>query len=349
MGGTLRLAPESFIVEEVPLYAASGEGSHLYVCLTRENLTTRDVQVALERLFDAPRGGVGYAGLKDKAARTTQTFSIPLRSPQPELATEMAARIAGALPVVVHWARFHGNKLKTGHLLGNRFLITLHGVQPSPLHEPGVALARAEAIAARVREHGLPNYFGPQRFGGQGSNAVAGWEIVTGARRVKDTWLRRFLVSSYQSHLCNTYLARRVEMGCFGRLLAGDVAKKHTTGGIFDVEDVAVEQARFDAREISYTAPLYGSKMRRARAEAAAFEAEIEAETGITDADWRRANTEGTRRMGRLLSPDLEVREEGPDLVCRFFLPKGGFATTVLAELMKRADLSLPEDEAEIE
>lgn len=353
VGGSLRLSPESFIVEEVPLYEASGEGTHLYVRITRENQTTRDLQLALESLFGLPRGSVGFAGLKDKAARTTQTFSIPTRAMDPALAAgvaaEMAARIAGALPVTVESAKFHTNKLKIGHLLGNRFQIAIHDVTPSLEREPGVALDRARAVCERLRATGLPNYFGPQRFGGGGDNALAGWEILTGQRRVGDSWLRKLLISAYQSHLCNVYLARRVEGGWFSRIMRGDVAKKHATGGIFLVEDATVEQPRFDAGEISYTAPIFGSKMRRSAYESAELENGVEAETGITDVQWRRAHTEGTRRMGRLLIPDLAVIEDGPRLICRFFLPKGGFATTVLAEIMKQTAVSLPEEDGDEE
>jgi tRNA pseudouridine13 synthase len=86
---------------------------------------------------------------------------------------------------------------------------------------------------------------------------------------------------------------------------------------------------------------MFGSKMRRAQQEAGALESEIEAETGLTDAEWRKANTEGTRRLGRLLLPDLRPAAHPDGLVVEFFLPKGGFATTVLREIMKGVPESL--------
>jgi tRNA pseudouridine13 synthase len=295
---------------------------------------------------------VGYAGLKDKAARTTQVLSIPVSATPPGIEAEMAARITDALPVEVHWARLHRNKLKVGHLLGNRFQIQVDEIA-LPLAE---ALARAEAIGAELRRWGAPNYFGPQRFGGHGDNAVAGYELLTGKRRLRDQWLRRFLISGYQSHLCNQVLALRIQRGAFTHLLSGDIAKKQATGGIFDVEDLAAEQPRFDAHEISYTLPLFGAKMRRARGDAGALEASVEAETGLTDAEWKAARIEGTRRAGRLLVPDLMIEPmEQPSelttagLILRFTLPKGGFATSLLREVMKSDEEPLPAQEAEVE
>lgn len=342
VGGALRLTPEHFVVEEIPLYEALGEGPHLYINLTKANLTTKEVQQRLEAMFGLPRGSVGFAGPKDKAALTTQTFSIPTNA-SPDFDNALVARVADALPVTINWARRHRNKLKAGHLLGNRFRIAITDLA-LPQAE---ALARAQAVADRLRRAGAPNYFGPQRFGGEGDNALTGYEILTGSRSMRDRWLRQFLISSYQSHLCNLYLARRVEHGAFTHLWLGDVAKKHATGGMFDVEDLAAEQPRFEAQEISFTAPMFGSKMRRAKGEAALLEQEVEAETGLTDAQWRKAHTEGTRRMGRLLAAELEVSGHHQGLQLAFALSKGAFATTLLREFMKVEAAALPSEEME--
>lgn len=342
IGGKLRAVPDHFVVEEIPLYEAAGAGTHLYVNLTRAGLTTRDVQAQLERLFRLGRGEVGYAGLKDKYARTTQSFSIAIHAPRPGIEEEMAQRIRDEMPVTLNWAALHRNKLKTGHLLGNRFRITVTELA-LPAQE---ALRLAEPIAARLRAQGAPNFFGVQRFGGQGDNACQGYDILMGGRGPRDKWLRKFLVSAYQSYLCNLYLARRIGMGAFTRLLAGDVAKKHATGGLFDVEDLEAEQPRFAAQEISFTAPMYGAKMRPARGVAGDLEAAVLAETGLTDRHWHAARIEGTRRLGRLLLPDLRLAAvaggAAEGIAVEFTLPKGGFATVVLRELMKADGGELP-------
>ena len=339
IGGRLRSSPSDFVVEELPLYEPADEGQHLFVRLTKRELTTKDVERSLQKLFDLPRGAIGFAGMKDKHAVTTQTFSLNVGCQPPEFATVDAQKIAEALPVQVQWARFHHNKLKAGHLLCNRFTVIVRGLDVSL----STALLRSQAVTELILAHGLPNYFGPQRFGIGGGNVEKGRALLLRKAYVKDKWLRRFLISAYQSFLCNSYLGARVGRDQFHTLLDGDVAKKMDTGGIFEVEDLAAEQLRYVAHEISFTAPMYGTKMRAAQREAGALEDEIAAASGIAADQWRKARFDGTRRLGRILTPDLTVhgQEENGEanLALTFTLPKGSFATTVLREMMK-VDLS---------
>lgn len=350
IGGTLRTTPEHFIVEELPLYEPSGEGQHLYVNLTKSGLTTKEVQTRIERVLALDRNAVGFAGMKDKHARTTQTFSIPV---PPENIADAAAdralveRLQDALPVEIHWARRHGNKLKTGHLLGNHFRIAVTDLNVSMVE----AMTRVEAIAALLRERGVPNFFGAQRFGIDGGNVAKGWALLHHKRRERNPWLRKFLLSAYQSYLCNRYLANRINGGIFDRLLLGDVAKKHDTGGMFDVTDVVAEQPRYTAQEISFTAPLFGAKMWAAKADAGALEEAVQAHAMVGAEDWRKVKMNGSRRYGRILLSDLVIRppeQPVPDteaaasatsteaaLEFQFSLPKGSFATVVLREFMK--------------
>ena len=331
IGGELRASADHFIVEELPLYEPQDEGQHLYVNITKVGLTTKEVQRQLEQLFRLRQGTVGFAGMKDKHARTTQTFSLLIGHQDEHFVAEASQKIAAALPVTLNWVRLHKNKLRTGHLLGNRFQITVTNLGIAP----DEAMQRAQRIIDQLHSTGVPNYFGPQRLGLAGVNVVRGWEVLLGHKRVQDGWLRRFLISCYQSYLCNRYLARRVENGAFEHLLAGDVAKKYATGGMFDVADVVVEQPRYAAQEISFTAPMYGPKMWLAQAEAALLEAEILAEAEITLDHLQRAKIEGTRRLGRLLVSELQMKKVEDGLCFDFSLPKGAFATTVLRELMK--------------
>jgi tRNA pseudouridine13 synthase len=248
-----------------------------------------------------------------------------------EFADAAAAKIEANLPVTVNSVRFHRNKLKLGHLLGNRFVIRISNLQ-LPVAE---AQVRAQAIVERLQAEGLPNYFGVQRLGEGGVNARSGLAIVRGEQSKRDRWLHRFLISAYQSYLCNRYLARRMEIGAFDRVLEGDVAKKYATGGMFDVQEVEAEQPRYAAQEISFTAPLYGPRMWMAKGAAGELEAEVMQGAGITIEDFGRAHVEGTRRMGRLLATDLSVAPDGESLVMRFELRKGAYATTLLREVMK--------------
>ena len=299
--------------------------------ITKVGLTTKEVQGQLERLFGLKRGEAGFAGMKDKQARTTQSFSLNVGNQPATFADEAAARIEANLPVTVNWVRFHRNKLRLGHLLGNRFQIAVTQLA-LPMAE---VLIRANAIVGALQATGLPNYFGPQRLGRDGHNVRQGRAILQGEHKRGDRWLQRFLVSAYQSYLCNRYLAQRMTMGAFEHLIEGDVAKKHATGGMFDVLDLAAEQPRYTAQEISFTAPLYGPRMWMAKGNSGMLEAEILAESGTTLESLARAHVEGSRRLGRLLVPDLRVEPVGDTVVVTFALPKGAFATTVMGELMK--------------
>jgi len=323
-GGEIKAEPEHFIVEEVPLYPPAGQGEHLFVQLTRSGQTTRQVVENLARALNLPAGGIGYAGLKDKHARATQIFSLPGVSP------EQAKDAVLSLGYQLDWAIPHNRKLKPGHLLGNRFTITIINPQAED------ALDRAEAVVAALQERGLPNFFGAQRFGQYGDNAQQGLAILTGKkRRPRQKWLTRLLISAYQSQLFNDYLTLRIQRGLFYKILAGDVAKKTDTGGMFIVEDVATDQARFDRGEITFTGPLFGYKMREAQADAAALEAEIQATSPVTPAQWRKNRTDGNRRVGRIFLQPVEVKQDAQGLRLTFYLPKGAYATILLREVMK--------------
>ncbi|MBS7622160.1 tRNA pseudouridine(13) synthase TruD [Candidatus Bathyarchaeota archaeon] len=336
VGGKIRATIDNFIVEEIPLYQPDGYGQHLYVNLTKRGLTTHEVQLGLARLFSLRVDDVGFAGLKDKYACATQTFSILVGKVDYSFVDQAVAQIRRHLPVTVNWARLHRNKLRPGHLLGNRFTVLITELDLPP----DGALHRARSIVERLRGNGIPNFFGPQRFGLDGENVKKGFEIIKGSTCNADRWLRRFLISSYQSYLCNLYLARRLQLGLFERILAGDIAKKYATGGLFEVLDASREQARYESHEISFTAPIYGRKMWTASGPAGKLEKAILEEAGLTMKQFDAAGMRGSRRLGRLLLPDLTVTADPQGLLVSFSLPKGAFATTVLRELMK-VELSL--------
>jgi hypothetical protein len=151
VGGVIRLLPQDFQVEEVPAYLPSGEGEHLYLFLEKEGLTTRQVLEFLRDELGIPEKEIGVAGLKDKHALTRQWFSIPKRH---EDALCLLENLKG---VRLLKADLHTNKLRTGHLKGNRFRILIREAQGGR--------ERAEAILRVLQEKGLPNYYGPQRFG----------------------------------------------------------------------------------------------------------------------------------------------------------------------------------------
>ena len=324
IGGEIKAEPAHFVVEELPLYEPAGEGEHVYVRLVREGWTTRALQSRLAGLFGLRDVDVGCAGLKDRQARVAQTFSLLLHDVDE---ATVARCIEEDLPVEVEWVRRHRNKLRVGHLLGNRFQIVV-------LHPEPDGLARARVVASALETRGIPNYYGTQRFGMRGDNAQRGREVLEG-RGSRKRWLKRFLLSAYQSALFNTWLAGRIERGWFEQLLTGDVAKKTDTGGLFEVADAAVERPRFERGEITYTGPIYGAKMRWPSGEPGELERQVMEAAAVTTEMLRQARLDGSRRPARLLLADLGIEPHPDGLRFTFTLPKGAYATTVLREFMK--------------
>ena len=327
-GGIIRKFSSDFVVEEVPAFEPSGAGEHVFANLTKRGMNTRELARSLAEVLGLPMVAVGYAGLKDKNAVTTQTFSLHLPDDEPGGLEGIEQLVSAELPVRVNWIRRHRRKLKTGQLKGNRFTVVVRGLEMGV----GEALGRAEAISKVLGTIGMPNFYGPQRV--DAVNVRTGYEVLKGYRYKKDRWLRRFLVSSYIDHLCNLYLIRRLESGFFSRLMEGDIAKKASTGGMFTVEDVEVEQRRYEAREISFTAPIFGPKMWWASGPSGELEREIFEASDITMEELARIKVIGTRRLGRLL-PEMDVQSVERGIQLRFFLPKGAYATVVLREFMK--------------
>lgn len=224
--------------------------------------------------------------------------------------------------------RRHRNKIKAGHLLGNRFRIVVVGTDPD-------ALQKASDIVGALRERGLPNYYGPQRFGVEGDNAERGREILLTGRGPRRRWLRRLLLRSYQSALFNTWLVARIRFDWFQRILVGDIAKKRDTGGLFEVEDAEAEQPRFEDDDITYTGPIYGSRVWWASGKPGDLEREVLDQAEVTVDLLDRAHLDGSRRRARLVLEDLELESHADGLLVTFSLPRGSYATTVLREIMK--------------
>ena len=174
-GGRIRVSPEDFNVEELPLYPPEGSGSHAYAFVEKRELTTRDLVLALLRQ-GLEEQEVGVAGLKDKHAVTRQWLSVPNRH---AAALEALAEMEGV--TVLERSR-HRNKLGMGHLRGNRFTLRVREGNP----------AGAAAVLALLETRGVPNYFGPQRFGRFGTNAVDGLKLIRGEHVPGGGRLKRF-------------------------------------------------------------------------------------------------------------------------------------------------------------
>jgi tRNA pseudouridine13 synthase len=327
-GGTVRAHPDDFQVREVPSYAPSGQGSHAYAWVEKVGVTTREL-VRVLVAAGVPPSAIGVAGLKDKVARTWQWISVPRR-----FEAAAWAALAATDGVAICDTSRHRNKLGLGHLQGNIFRLRVRDVHPE-------ALSRARAIAARLQRDGLPNYFGPQRFGRYGRNGLDGWRLLQGERVVGDQRLQRFFLSALQSLIFNRLLAERIEEGLFARVLVGDWARKHDTGGTFEVVDADLESARAARGEISATLPLHGKKVAVSGGEAGLREARALAALEVRWVALRLRH--GDRRPSRIFPSELRLEQRDADLDLHVQLPKGSYATTLLRELLK-VDVDEPLD-----
>ena len=176
IGGALKTVPEDFRVEEIPLYPASGEGTHVFALIEKRSMTTAAAIMEIARAMGVRRMDVGYAGRKDARAITKQWISIE------HIDADKLAQYQSRAVKVLQVAR-HGNKLKVGHLAGNRFILRVRKLAV-PLKQ---AMDCAEAGMERLVRVGVPNYFGPQRFGYRMDSHLLGEAVVKNdARRFFD-------------------------------------------------------------------------------------------------------------------------------------------------------------------
>ncbi len=205
LGGVVKELPEDFVVEELPVYRPSGSGEHLFLWVEKTDVSGPDLVRHIGRALGISPRDIGMAGVKDRRAVTRQFVSVPAR------AEERIGRIETDRIRVLSSAR-HGNKLRTGHLAGNRFSILVRGVDAD-------AAERARPIAETVNQHGFPNYYGEQRFGRDNETLELGLALLGGQKRPHEipaprrTFLLRMALSAVQSALFNDVLAERLRDG----------------------------------------------------------------------------------------------------------------------------------------
>ena len=330
VGGAIRDETEDFVVEEVPAYEPCGEGEHTFFGVEKRDVSTLVLIREIAGALGVSEREISSAGLKDARAVARQTLCVQWVPPEKIMALDLPkARIL--------WAKRHTNKLRSGHLRGNRFTIRIRDVVPD-------AAVRAEAIASQLLSRGVPNGYGRQRFGNRGDNHEVGLLLLRndrpglrehGVHHVSRK-MRQFFVSAVQSSLFNAVLAVRIQGGTMDDVLLGDIAKKTETGGIFTVENVAAESPRAKAWEISATGPIFGYKMLAAKDDAGALESQVLADANIPLDAFRPFNAKGSRRPLRYHPEGLQWEMEADDVLCvSFFAPKGAYATMLLRELMK--------------
>ncbi len=332
IGGQTKATPESFVVEEIPAYEPSGEGDHLYLWIEKRDVSASQLIQIVAHHFHVSRNDVGAAGNKDRRAITRQWISIPAPSD---------AVTPGVIADGVELLRCdrHRNKLRTNHLRGNRFEIELHDVAL----EPDAAVERASRILDQLAICGVPNYFGTQRFGRDGSTLRDGVRLLRGempAKLRKDRRLRRLAASAVQSAVFNEVLRARIADRTTHTALCGDRLNRTTERGqlLVTADNIVDAQAGIDAGTLGVTGPMWGPKMYEVAADALEVELTALSQFELTSGDFmaHAKLTPGTRRdlFARFLDPPRCSAIDGGVRV-GFSLPSGAYATVVLAELTK--------------
>ncbi len=308
--GRLREIPEDFVVDELsrlPDSAGPGSGDYVHLRIRKRNLTTPWLVGALARHFGAPQREVGYAGLKDRRAITSQWFSV--RAPWGMSVAPWFEPGTAILAV-----RHAEAGLRPGDLDGNAFRLRVRDVD-----EPSVLEAALQRLLAAPF---VPNYFGVQRFGNDAGNLVAVWDWFAG-RRVPDTRFERgIFLSAARSLLFNLALADRVRDGTWSMSLPGE--------------------ARVHGRPAG---PLWGRGRTLVQRDALARCQETWRDAGPARMLVEREGLRQDLRSWALAVSGLDWTWFGRDVVVTFSLPAGGYATTVLRELVRGAAAAAEEED----
>jgi tRNA pseudouridine13 synthase len=323
--GTLRTQPEDFIVEEDLGFAASGAGQHVLLKVRKRNANTQWVARELAKLCGCHPRDTGYAGLKDRRAIAVQGFTVP----KSRLSLEAWREVRHPEFDVLE-ADAHSRKLPRGALAGNRFIIR---VRDTNIGDTELATRIAE-----ISRLGVPNYFGPQRFGHSGANLA---RVADGLRALR-SHERGFVLSAARSLVFNAVLAVRVRDSSWDRLESGDIANLDGRGSIFPVD--AMDQTLIDRAaqlDIHPTGPLWGRGAPATKQRVADLETRIAADFPQPCALTIDAAMDQERRALRLAVRELtwEREPDAKSIVIRFRLTRGSFATTVLRELIDSESL----------
>jgi len=307
---------DDFRVDEIPI-KFRGNGNFLILHVKKVELTTWDMIAAFAEFLNLPAEKIGYAGLKDKHATTTQYISV-------EAKYEKAVKKFKHPQIKVLDTTRHTHSIRMGDLEGNRFSINLFEVSQ-------IEAGQIEKIARKSAKNGLPNYFGYQRFGRDADSIEQAKAMIAGDLYINDAKLKKFLISIYQSQFFNDWLKERVilsreENGGKFMLLEGDV---YLSGEEKLFTPKNIPQKDFDAHKVVPTGLLVGRNVYRARAKAREIEEKYDDEF-LYD--------KGLRRAAVVFPKDIEFdyKNNFDILNIAFTLPKGAYATVFLENIANK-------------
>jgi len=319
--GVIRNQPEDFIVHEHLSFEPSGSGEHVFLKIEKIGENTEFVARQLARFANVRQRDIGYAGLKDRHAVTTQWFSIWLPGK-----ADLDWNLLNSDQLKVIDNVRHARKLKRGVLSANSFQITISDWQG----DAEKTVAQLQAIKA----NGLANYYGEQRFGYQGQNINKALAMFAGAKVGREQ--RSLYLSAARSYLFNQLLASRVSLNNWDQALTGDTYVFDLSHSCFRSEQPDTEiLRRLHANEIHATGVLWGKGEADVSGDALELEKAVinafpELAQGLVNSEVIR-----NRRALRVNVPDLSWRfATNQTLILNFTLPAGCYATALLREII---------------
>jgi len=305
-------------------FEPSGEGEHCLAWIEKIDRNSNDVATEIAQNLGIRKRLVNHCGLKDRAAITRQWFSIHL----PGIASPSPEQISGNGFRVLAMTR-HQRKLKRGGHRANRFVIRLRDCQ--------FDVADVVSRWHEIESHGVPNYFGPQRFGHNGDNLELATRMFCGQAEVRDRLLRGILISAARSCIFNACVAQRVTDQTWNVPLDGDVfgfADNHSL--VLPGNLRGDETQRVAAGDLEITAPLWGNGELHSVSDVREIEQRIANHYNEFAKGLEQLNLRQERRVMRLCPSKSHLEwESDSDLVLRFELPTGTYATTLLREMVE--------------
>ncbi len=313
--GTLRTLPEDFVVEEDLGFAPDGDGSHLLLKVSKRNANTGWVAQELARGLGCTVRDIGFAGLKDRRAIAIQWFSLPVT---PRSLSEAPGFTNPEFTVLA--VHRHRRKLPRGALAGNRFTIRIRDYSGD--------CDQLQARCASIARLGVPNYFGPQRFGRDASNLARLAAMAPGRPD-------GFVLSAARSLIFNAVLAERVREDSWGALRLGDVANLDGRGSVFAVNELTPDlPERVAGLDLHPTGPMWGTGELMSSGAIRELEERVAAPLAQVCQFACAAGLRQERRSLRLVARELAWEIDAEGVVLRFWLRSGSFATAVLRELL---------------
>lgn len=317
--GLIRQSPSDFQVTEVLGFTPSGDGEHDYLWVEKTAANTVWVARSLAKHAGVADRDVGYAGLKDRHAVTCQWFSV--RRPSGDGTDWDAYQQSGVR--ILERSR-NQRKLKRGSNRGNRFRIALHGAADDR--------EAVETRLMRIRDEGVPNYFGEQRFGRNGSNLQLVSDLFSGKRLKRDK--RSIALSSARSYLFNQVLHARVVDDNWSQALPGEMLNLDGSGSVFALrpgdDDIAVRLQKLDVHP---TGSLWGKGDPSGHGEAVAYDIRVAADHPDLADGLEKFGLSHARRALRLRVGEMSWAFEGDILWLEFVLTSGAYATSVIREI----------------